>query len=106
MFLKVGSCSFSANLFLSLRYPSLMLSDRIGNIRSFAFSCFLVMYAFSISKVLGLSFPIPPAVCFAPVMLTSPFSRSMSETFSHVSSMGLVPSSLLMDSTKDILGDA
>jgi len=64
------------------------------------------MYCFSISKVVVLSFPILPTVCFAPVILTVPFCRLMSVTFSHVSSMGLVPMSLLMDNINAILGDA
>jgi len=55
------------------------------------------MYCFSISSVLGLSFPFLPTVCFAPVMLTMPFWRLMSAIFSHVSSMGLEPKSFDID---------
>ena len=104
--LKVGSWSFSANLFPSLRYCSLMFFDLHLNSRSSAFRCFFRMYCFSISRVLGLSFPTLPTVCFAPVMLTVLFSKSMSETFSHVSSTGLVPRSFDMDRINAILGDA
>lgn len=64
------------------------------------------MCCLSMSKVLGLSFPIPLAVCFAPIILTCPFSRSMSETFIHVNSMGLVPKSFCIDSANAIRGDA
>ena len=106
MLLKVGSCSFSANLFLGLRYCSLILSDLHLNSLSFAFRCFFRMYCFSISKVFGLSFPTLPTVCLAPVMLVTPFCRLMSETFSHVSSMGRVPKSFDIESINAIRGDA
>ncbi len=78
----------------------------MGNILSFAFRCFFKMYFLSISMVLGLSFPIRPTVCFAPVMLTVPFCRLMSDTLSHVSSMGLVPKFFDIDSINAIRGDA
>ena len=103
MVLKVGSCSFSASLFLSLRYCSLMFSDLHWNSLSFAFRCFFRMYCFSISKVLGLIFPTLPMVCFAPVMWVTLFCRLMSETFSHVSSIGLVPKSFDIESINAIL---
>jgi len=53
--------------------------------------------------VLGLSFPTLPTVCLAPVMWVTPFWRLMSETFSHVSSMGLVPKSFDIDWNSAIL---
>ena len=81
-----------------------MFSDSVGNILSFSFRSFLVMYCFNISKVLGLSFPFLPTVYFAPVKLTVPFCRFISETFSHVNSIGLEPRSLDIDSMSAILG--
>ena len=83
-----------------------MCSDRVGNSLSFAFRLFLLMYFFSISRVLALSFPFLPTVCFAPVMLTIPFCRLMSVTVSHVSSTGLEPKSLLIDRIRLIRGTA
>jgi len=61
------------------------------------------MYCFSISKVLGLSFPTLPTVCLAPVMWVTPFCRLTSVTFSHVSSIGLVPRSFDIDRNNAIL---
>ena len=83
-----------------------MLEDLVGKSLSFAFRCLLRTCCFSISRVVFLSFPILPIVCFAPVMFTMPFWRLMSAAVSHVSSMGLVPMSLLMDSISAIRGDA
>ena len=80
-----------------------MFSDSVGNILLSAFRCFLLMYVFSISRVFVFSFPFLPMVCFAPVMFTVPFCRLMSATLSHVSSIGLVPKSLLMDRNSAIL---
>jgi len=95
--LIVGSCSLVANAFLILRYSSQMLSDVVGNSLLFRFKFFLVMYAFSMSNVRGFSFPFPLSVCFAPMIPTVPLCRSMSPIFSHVSSMGLVPKSFVID---------
>ena len=81
-----------------------MLSGSFGNIRSFWFKPFLVMNCFNISRVLGLSLSVLPIVCFAPVMLTTPFFRSMSFVCNHVSSMGLVPKSLDMARNRDMWG--
>jgi len=61
------------------------------------------MYCFSISKVLGLSFPTLPTVCLAPVIWVTPFCRLTSVTFSHVSSMGLVPKSFDIERNSAIL---
>lgn len=83
-----------------------MFSDSVGNILSFTFRCFLLMCAFSISRVLGLSFPFLPIVCFAPVMLIMPFCRLMSAIFSHVSSMGRVPKFFDIDRNSAIRGAA
>jgi len=80
-----------------------MFSESVGNMRSFWFSFFFAMYRLSISRVAGFSLPFRPMVCFAPVTLTIPFSKLMSDTFSHVSSMGLVPMSLLIDKKRLIL---
>ena len=102
----VGSCSFFASAFLNLRYSSVMFVDVVGNSLSFILRSFFVMYCFSISKVCGFSLPILPMVCFAPMMLTVPFCRLMSAILSHVSSMGLVPISLLIDRNRHILGVA
>jgi len=49
------------------------------------------------SKVFVFSFIVLPLQCFALVMLTVPFFRSMSLICSHVSSMGLVPKSFDID---------
>ena len=75
-----------------------MFLDLVGNSLSFWFKRFSVMYVFSISRVLDFSFRILALQCFADVMFTVPFSRFMSLIFSHVSSIGLVPSSFDMDS--------
>jgi len=83
-----------------------MFSDSVGNILSFRLRFFLLMYCFSISRVLVFSFNALPTQCFADVMFTIPFSRSMSLSFSHVSSMGLVPKSFDMDKNSAIRGDA
>lgn len=81
-----------------------MFSDSVGNILLSWFRCFLLMYCFSISRVFVFSFPFLPMVCLAPVMLTVPFCRLMSATFSHVSSMGLVPKSFDIDRNSAIRG--
>ena len=80
-----------------------MFSDLVGNSLSFWFRCFLVMYFLSISRVFDFSFNILALQCFADVMFTVPFSRFMSLICSHVSSMGLVPSSFDMDKINAIL---
>jgi len=49
------------------------------------------------SKVFAFSFKALPLQCFALVMLTIPFFRSMSLICSHVSSIGLVPKSFDID---------
>lgn len=74
-----------------------MFSDVVGNSLSFWFRCFLLMYVFSISRVFVFSFNALPLQCFALVILTIPFVRSMSLICSHVSSIGLVPMSFDMD---------
>lgn len=80
-----------------------MFSDSVGNILSVWFNPFLLMYCFSMSSVFVFSFPFLPMVCFAPVRLIIPFCRLVSATFSHVSSMGLEPKSLLIDRNSAIL---
>ena len=101
--LIVGSLSFFASLFLSMRYLSLMVCDFVENILSFRFRSFLLMYAFSIFVVFVFSFNVLPTQCFALVMVTVPFSRSMSLVFSHVSSIGLVPKSFDIERNSAIL---
>jgi len=81
-----------------------MFSDSVGNILSVWFNAFLLMCCLSMSSVFGFSFPFLPMVCFAPVRLIIPFCRSMSLTCNHVSSIGLVPRSLLIDRNSAILG--
>ena len=54
------------------------------------------------SKVFVFSFKALPLQCFALVMLTIPFLRSMSLICSHVSSIGLVPNSFDMDKNSAI----
>lgn len=85
----MGSFVSLATLFLSLRYASLMFSESVGKSRSLALSFFLRMYVVSLFKARVRSLPIPPIVCFAPMILTVPLIRSQSKTFTHVSSMGL-----------------
>ena len=80
-----------------------MFLDLVGNSLSFWFKRFLLMYVFSISRVFGFSFSILALQCFADVMFTVPFSRFMSLICSHVSSMGLVPSSFDIDRISAIL---
>ena len=75
-----------------------MFSDLVGNSRSFCFRSFLLMYSLSMSRVLVFSFSILALQCFADIMFTVPFCRLMSLVCSHVSSIGLVPSSFDMDS--------
>jgi len=101
--LIVGSLSFLASLFLSMRYFSLMFCDFVGNILSLRFRSFLLMYAVSIFVVFVFSFNVLPTQCFALVMFTVLFSRSMSLVFSHVSSIGLVPKSFDIDRNSAIL---
>ena len=60
------------------------------------------MYCFSMSRVLVLSFKVLALQCFALVMFTVPFFRSMSWILSQVSSMGLVPKSLDIERNSDI----
>jgi len=76
---------------------SLIFSELVGNIRLFCFRLFLLMYSLSISRVFVFSFSILALQCFADIMFTVPFCRLMSLSFSHVSSIGLVPSSFDMD---------
>jgi len=80
-----------------------MFSDVVGNILSFWFRCFLMMYSFSISRVFVFIFNALPLQCFALVMLIIPFVRSMSLICSHVSSIGLVPKSFDSDRNSAIL---
>ena len=56
------------------------------------------MKIFRSSKLLALSLPSLPIVCFAPVMDTMPVVKSISFMVSHVNSIGRCPKSLLMDS--------
>jgi len=100
----VGSWSFSLSLFRSRLYIVPIFLGSLGNNRSFCLMSCLVMYCFSMSRVVALSLSVLPMVCFAPVMLTTPLFRSMSLTCSHVSSTGRVPKSLDMDRNSDILG--
>ena len=81
-----------------------MFSDLVGNSRSVCFRCFSLMYFLSISRVLVFSFRILALQCFADIMFIVPFSRFMSFSFSHVSSIGLVPSSFDIDNISAILG--
>ena len=80
-----------------------MLSDVVGNIVSFWFKFLFLMYCFSMSRVLVLSLKALALQCFALVMFTVPFFRSMSWILSQVSSMGRVPRSLLMERNRAIL---
>lgn len=61
------------------------------------------MYCFSMSRVFAFSFNALPTQCFALVMFTIPFFKSMSLICSHVSSIGLVPKSLDIDRNNAIL---
>ena len=99
----MGSCSFSASAFLNLRYAPLMFFDLVGNSLSFWFKRCLVMYFLSISRVFVFSFSILALQCFADIMFTVPFVRLKSLTFSHVSSIGLVPNSFDSDRINAIL---
>jgi len=80
-----------------------MFCEVVGNILSLRFRSFLLMYAFSICSVFVFSFSVLPTQCFALVMFTVPFSRSMSLVFSHVSSIGLVPRSFDIERNSAIL---
>jgi len=62
----------------------------------FWLSFFFAISIFSSSKACFLIRPSLPIVCFAPVMLTIPESKSMSLMVSHVNSLGLVPRSLII----------
>ena len=62
------------------------------------------MYFFNISSVVCFIFSVLPTQCFALVMFTTPLSRFMCLTCSHVNSIGLVPRSLLIDRKSAILG--
>ena len=64
------------------------------------------MCAFSMSSVLFFSFRVLPLQCFALVRVMFPFFRLMSLTFSHVSSIGLVPKSFDIDRNSAIFGCA
>ena len=55
------------------------------------------------SKVFIFSLIVLPLQCFALVMLTIPFPRSISLICSHVSSIGLVPKSFDIDRNSAIL---
>ncbi len=83
-----------------------MRSELIGNSRSFCFRFLLSMYSLSISRVLVFIFSILALQCFADIMFIVPFCRLMSLSFSHVSSIGLVPSSFDMDSISAMRVDA
>ena len=62
------------------------------------------MYCLSMSRVVDFSFNVLPLQCFALVMVTTPFFRFMSLTFSHVSSIGLVPKSFDIERNNAIFG--
>ena len=74
-----------------------MFFDLVGNSLSVWFRCFSFMYFLSISRVFVFSFSILALQCFADIMFIVPLCRFTSLSFSHVSSIGLVPSSFDMD---------